>query len=162
MSMIRDAAISECGCYRYELTRRWDVGPTLEFFMLNPSTADALQDDPTIRRCIGFGKRWGFGALVVHNLFAWRATNPLDLIGVQDPIGPENRKYLEGNGTEPDCTVAAWGAHPLATGWWNGYPQDITPALKGRRLICLGTTKSGAPKHPLYVKSDTIPREWTP
>jgi hypothetical protein len=144
--------------YRYELIRRWGDDPMLEFVMLNPSTADAHQDDPTIRRCIGFAKRWGYGALLVRNLYAYRATDPSMLVNVADPIGPANRDYL-GNRIA-HCTIAAWGAHPAATGWWNGYPYDITKAVTRKNLYCLGRTSSGAPRHPLYVKGDTTPTRW--
>lgn len=167
--MIRDAVISECGCYRYELLRVWDPTlPLVEFDMLNPSTADAFKDDPTIRRCIGLGERWGFGGLVVHNLYAWRATDPTELANVDDPIGPKNRMYLEGSGIckaygiVPWRIVAAWGAHAAAVRWWNTAPHEITSAVRSRRMFCLGTTKSGAPKHPLYVRNDAVLKVWTP
>lgn len=146
------AIISACGRYRYELIRRWGDGPLLEFIMLNPSTADGSTDDPTIRRCIAFAKRWGYGGIVVRNLFAYRATSPTVLVNVDDPIGPENRTYL--GREDAGCTIAAWGANPAAVGWWNGYPYDITAALTRRRLYCLGTNANGSPKHPLYVRSD--------
>ncbi|MCC9181148.1 DUF1643 domain-containing protein [Mycolicibacterium mageritense] len=152
------AVISECGRYRYELIRRWGDGPLLEFVMLNPSTADAEKDDPTIRRCIGFGKAWGYGGIVVHNLYAYRATAPDMLANVDDPIGPANRDYL-GNKIAT-CTIAAWGAHPAAVGWWNGYPYNITAALKRPQLLCLGVNANGSPKHPLYVPSSRTPIPW--
>ncbi|UBV18813.1 DUF1643 domain-containing protein [Mycolicibacterium fortuitum] len=152
------AVISECGRYRYELIRRWGDGPLLEFVMLNPSTADAEKDDPTIRRCIGFGKAWGYGGIVVHNLYAYRATAPDMLANVDDPIGPANRDYL-GNKIAT-CTIAAWGAHPAAVGWWNGYPYNITAALKRPQLLCLGVNGNGSPKHPLYVPSSRTPIPW--
>lgn len=154
----RQAVLSPCRTYRYELIERWDRGPTLEFVMLNPSTADETHDDPTIRRCKSFAKQWGYGCLVVRNLYAYRATDPSSLAWAEDPIGPDNRAYL-GNAIA-ECTVAAWGAHPAATGWWSGYPYDITSALKRRALYCLGTTASGAPRHPLYVRADTTPTRW--
>lgn len=152
------AVISPCQLYRYELIRRWGDDPMLEFVMLNPSTADADTDDPTIRRCIGFAKDRGYGALVVRNLYAYRATNPSVLAHVQDPIGPKNRAYLGNN--IADTTVAAWGANPAAVGWWGGYPYNITAALKNRTLMCLGTTAAGAPRHPLYVRADTPLIPW--
>ena len=78
--MIKSAEISPCGLYRYSLTRKWEAWKgTVNFIMLNPSTADAQEDDPTIRRCIGFAKAWGYGGIVVTNLFAYRATNPKEL-----------------------------------------------------------------------------------
>lgn len=155
----RQAVYSPCERYRYELIIRWDHGPTLEFVMLNPSTATEQHDDPTIRRCIAFAKQWGYGAVVVRNLYAYRATDPTELVNVDDPIGPMNRTYLANAIAE--CTVAAWGAHPAAVGWWAGYPYDITSALKRRALYCLGTTMRGEPRHPLYVKGDTLLEPWS-
>lgn len=155
------ATISACGRYRYELTRSWGAGPLIEFIMLNPSTADADVDDPTIRRCINFAKAWDYGSLVVRNLFAWRATNPAVLANVDDPVGPENRDFLGRSDT--DCTIAAWGAHPAAVGWWNGYPYGWQrTAIQRPRLLCLGANANGSPKHPLYVPSSRVPVPWAP
>lgn len=153
------AVISECGRYRYELIRRWGEGPLLEFIMLNPSTADALLNDPTIRRCIAFAKAWGYGGIVVRNLFAWRATNPAELVNIEDPVGPENRDYLSRQ--DADCTIAAWGANPAAAGWWDGYPFDWQrTAIQRPTLYCLGTNTNGSPKHPLYVPANRDPVLW--
>lgn len=155
--MERGATISPCGLYRYELTRQWGDGPILEFIMLNPSTADGSEDDPTIRRCVGFAVAWGYGSIVVRNLYAFRATDPSALRQADDPIGPENLRYL--SATDADFTVAAWGANPAATIWWGG---TATKTLTGRKLFCLGTTKSGSPRHPLYVPSRQTPVAWNP
>ena len=95
MTMQRDALFSPCGTYRYRLTRRWAEGPAVAFIMLNPSTADGSVDDPTIRRCIGYGQSWGYGALAVGNLYAFRATEPQELRRARDPIGPDNDRHLE-------------------------------------------------------------------
>lgn len=147
------------GRYRYELIRRWGDDPMVEFIMLNPSTADGTEDDPTIRRCIGFAKAWGYGALLVRNLYAFRATDPAQLAGVEDPVGPLNRSYLANNIAH--LTIMAFGAHPAAVGWWNGYPYSWQPkAIKRPALWCLGVTSSGAPKHPLYLRKDTTPVPW--
>lgn len=165
-----NAILSDCDRYRYELTRRWDDGPLLEFIMLNPSTADASTDDPTIRRCIGFAKRWGYGALVVRNLFALRATNPGALLaywtgslaggdyrgGADDlspAIGPANFDYLKRD--DADCTIAAWGAHAAALEW-----HAAGNRIERRELFCLGTNAGGSPKHPLYVPSSRTPEPW--
>lgn len=157
--MLRTADISDCGRYRYQLTRRWGDGPLLEFIMLNPSKADAHIDDPTIRRCIAFAKRWGYGGIVVRNLYAWRATDPAELVNLDDPVGPRNRAALARG--DADCTIAAWGAHPAATGWWNGYPYGWQKTvIKRRHLYCLGTNANGSPKHPLYVPSSRTPIRW--
>lgn len=164
------AVLSDCDTYRYELTRRWDDGPLLEFIMLNPSSADATVDDPTIRRCIGFAKKWGYGALVVRNLFALRATNPGALLSywvgsfaegnyrggadnLGPAIGPLNAEYLARD--DADCTIAAWGAHAAALEWFAAGHR-----IERRNLFCLGTNAGGSPKHPLYVPSSRTPERW--
>lgn len=145
------AVLSDCGRYRYELRRRWGDGPELEWVMLNPSKADASRNDPTIRRCIRFSQAWGFAAIVVHNLFAWRATDPRELARTDDPVGPQNREFLSAGA---EVTVAAWGAHPAAAGWWTGRPNTRP------RLLCLGVNDNGSPKHPLYVAAGAELAPW--
>lgn len=148
------AVISPCGEYRYVLTRTWDDAlPVLVFCMLNPSTADAFQDDPTIRRCIGFARREGCGGIAVVNLFAWRATDPDKLpILDADKAGPDNDRQVAET-VKGRRVVVAYGAHPSA------HPFIVLPFLERLRasassVHCLGTTKSGAPRHPLYVRGD--------
>ena len=147
--MQRTATISPCGRYRYDLTRRWAAGPTALWVMLNPSTADADIDDPTIRRCIGFSKRDGYGSLTVVNLFAYRATDPKDLLTADDPEGPDNWWHVQRAVRSSDAVVFAWGAASIADGHhlWHGGALIPSP-------LCLGHTLSGAPRHPLYVKGD--------
>lgn len=150
------AVLSGDGLYRYELTRRWDDGPLALWIMLNPSTADARQDDPTIRRCIGYSKREGMGGLAVVNLYALRTTRPIHLAEHHNPVGPENVATLKHWIAHPLChlVVAAWGAwsHPTLE------RMDTFVAEYAREwnqpLACLGTTKNGSPRHPLYVKAD--------
>ncbi len=159
--IVRTAVISDCGRWRYELIRRWDGGPLLEFIMLNPSTADGRVDDATIRRCVNFAKRWGYGGIVVRNLFAYRATNPDTLVNLDQDVmvGPENREYLSRD--DADCTIVAWGAHPAAVSWWDGYPFAWQrTAIRRPALFCLGTNANGSPKHPLYVPADRTPVRW--
>ena len=142
------AYLSPCERYRYELTRCWANGPIACWVMLNPSTADADVDDPTIRRCIEFSKRWGCGALVVVNLYAWRATNPRDLQRADDPIGPHNDRHIDVATRSADTVVCAWGA--------SANPERAAEVLRLiSRPMCLGTTQGGAPRHPLYVHRDT-------
>lgn len=151
------ALISPCGKYRYVLTReipqpvRW-VKPAL-FIMLNPSTADATKDDPTIRRCIAFAKREGCTKLTVVNLFALRATDPKQLKLHKDPIGPENDRVLDDqllyHKNTSGIIVAAWGAHRFAFD-----RADYVASIYGGDLKCLGTTAKGDPRHPLYIRSD--------
>ena len=108
------AELSECGKYRYSLTRIWDeTKPKVMFIMLNPSTADANNDDPTIRRCIGFAKSWGFGGLYVCNLFGFRATNPKELLKVNNPFGDQNIWHTRKLSDEVDTIVCAWGNKPI-------------------------------------------------
>ena len=109
----RSAAISSCGTYRWWLRRRFTRGGSEKavcFLMLNPSTADAERDDPTIRRCMGFARAWGYSVLEVRNLFAWRATHPRELLTATDPTGgPRGDRELRAV-AKADLVVAAWGA----------------------------------------------------
>jgi hypothetical protein len=144
------AEVSPCGRYRYRLDRRWADGPTMGFIMLNPSTADAEQDDPTIRHCIGFAKREGCGALRVVNIFPYRATKPADLWLQPSPVrcgGPEGEIELERAVRESSIIIAAWGADARGGDHW------IT-MRHWHSLFCLGKTKDGSPRHPLYVRAD--------
>lgn len=148
------AEISPCGQYRYTLTRVTDVLPlerhTMLFIMLNPSTADALQDDPTIRRCISFARRENCTDLTVVNLFALRATDPKELLTHADPVGPLNDERIAEMVAKHEIIVAAWGAHPFAKKRAQNLLNKFGP------FKCLGTTKDGSPRHPLYVRNDTV------
>lgn len=150
----RSAVLSDCEAYRYSLSRIWlPGGGRALWVMLNPSTADAEQDDPTIRRCIGFSKRIGMGRLDVVNLFALRATDPAELLHHPRPIGPDNIQTIRRHLTTANVVIAAWGANPAVKKL--DAPNLIRLAAdSGRPVYCLGTTKSGAPRHPLYVKGD--------
>ena len=150
----RDARISDCGKYRYLLRRTWDHGkPRTLIVMLNPSTADAEIDDATIRSCIRLSKGLGYGSFEVVNLFAFRATDPADLQRADDPVGPINDDVIEAAIGRCDIAICAWGAHPMA----RGRSVAVRALIRNHRpaVFCLGTTKSGAPKHPLYIKSGT-------
>lgn len=157
------AAISDCGTYRYQLTRAWAPGPCDVWIMLNPSTADAEIDDPTIRRCVGFSRGWGSGSLVVVNLFALRATDPEALVRHPDPIGPENDRHIElaaaGAHHHGGRVIAAWGAHRMAE--YRAWDVHRVVRRQGP-LVALGVTKQGAPRHPLYVKGDASLQPWRP
>lgn len=153
--------ISEDGRYRYTLERKWMTGEgTCLFVMLNPSTADASEDDPTIRRCIGFAQRWGYQRLAVGNLYAYRATDPAKLLEV-DPlvaIGPRDDFWLEALSRRAKRVVVAWGANGVAL---SRAPEVVRRLLERHPAVyCLGTTQNGAPRHPLYVKGDTELREY--
>ena len=161
--MVRAARISDCGRYRYVLMRRWNEdGPMLPFLMLNPSTADALVDDPTIRRCIGFARREGFGAIHVLNLYAWRATKPADCFAAPDPVGPQNDAYLT-----MEFQAAVTGMHPVVAAWGAHARPDRVAAVRALApaaldLRCLGVTKDGHPRHPLYVSGSQPLVPWPP
>lgn len=151
--MRRSAVISSCGQYRYRLTRGWDDGPTVAWVMLNPSTADAHEDDPTIRKCVGFSRRWGYGSLTVVNLFALRSTDPRALRTAPDPFGPDNVRYVDEALLAADLTVAAWGggiSHAKGRGSIRGRAIRSWPGAK-----MLGTTKAGEPRHPLMLAYST-------
>lgn len=153
------AHLSACGAYRYRLERQWDQGrPKVAFIMLNPSTADADQDDPTIRRCIGFAKSWGFGGLIVGNLFALRSTDPGALYRHPDPVGPDNDKHLGAIARSAEQVVCAWGTHGklLARG------LRVSELLADFNLSALKITADGLPGHPLYIAGNTQPRAWFP
>lgn len=150
--VMRDAEVSACGAYRYWLRRVWEVGPPLgAFVMLNPSTADATADDPTVRRCVGFARGWGCGGLVVVNLFALRATDPRALRGAADPVGPDVDPRLLSAPLNCRCrpVVAGWGVHGTLGGRDAAVARLLAAA--GVPLWCLGRTKGGHPKHPLYL-----------
>lgn len=153
--MERGAYISSCGIYRYSLWRQWAQGPKVMFVGLNPSTADATLDDPTIRRCVGFAKAWGYAGLLMTNLFAWRATKPSDMLAAYRPVGPDNDRILQTSHSEAALTVAAWGAH----GSHGGRDASVKAMLPN--LHYLRMTKGGHPGHPLYLPSSLRPVEWT-
>lgn len=155
----RWAVLSDDGRYRYALGRRWgtplaDGGRRAVWVMLNPSTADAYVDDPTIRRCIGFSRGWGYDELVVVNLYAYRATDPAELGRAGDPFGPVNAEHIDAALADASVVIAAWGAHP-----WASTVADATLAHH-RPLHCVGTTKAGHPRHPLYVRGDQALEVW--
>lgn len=150
------ATFSDDDTYRYRLRRTWDTSkPTVVFVMLNPSTADATADDPTIRRCLGFAETWGYGALVVGNLFALRATDPADLRNHSNPVGPENDRHLREMCTDDRLVVGAWGAN----GSYQGRAREVLELLDVD-LHALDTTKAGHPVHPLYQPADTDPEPY--
>jgi hypothetical protein len=147
--LCRDAVISACGRYRYRLSRTWDHrSPPLVWIMLNPSTADAEIDDPTIRRCVGFARREGAGGIEVLNIFALRATDPKALREAADPIGPDNDQWIREILHPHRRVVVAWGEH----GKYLGRDFAVLRNLResGIRIECLGAK----PRHPLYIRAD--------
>ena len=161
----REAVFSEDRNYRYTLSIRWAEGPMCQFIGLNPSIADEISDDPTIRRCKGFAKAFGCGGMVMTNLFAWRSTDPSALLKVKNPIGEEghfftigemelwnrNDFYLLSTSFASQPRIACWGTH----GKILYRAAKVKQFLSG--LSCLKLTASGYPQHPLYLKSNLVP-----
>ena len=160
------AHISPCGRYRYLLSRPpfetcrhvANARPAV-FCMLNPSTADAVTDDPTIRRLRGYARDWGCAGIIVVNLYALRATNPRELRTANDPVGPENDDYLYQAASESRDVICAWGK--------SARPDRVNRALEIFRSAraktwCLALSKDGTPKHPLYLRANLKPFNWSP
>jgi len=152
--MIKTATLSACGRFRYRLGRRWADGPSLLFVMLNPSVADADIDDPTIRRCIGFARSHGAGAIEVVNLYAWRATKPADLRRQGWPVGPDNDGHIQAAVAASDRVCVAWGANAGDS----DRPGVVLPLIRqaGKQPFCLGATRSGHPSHPLFLPAASV------
>lgn len=179
------AVFSPCRTWRYRLSRVWDpIGARVNFVLLNPSTADAFALDPTVRRCVGFARAWGFGAVEVTNCFALRSTDPrrlrasaspagADPVGPDptgadptgadpigpDPIGPDNDAAVVAAARAADLVVAGWGVHAAL----NGRDRAVRTLLAdaGVALACLRVTKDGHPRHPLYVPGTASPQPWS-
>lgn len=155
------AELSTCGQYRYVLRRRWGIGgrPVL-FVALNPSTADAEQDDNTVRRMMRFAEVWGWPAMELVNLYAYRATDPRALVNADDPVGPENNRTIAAAAERAAIVIACWGSMEVPRF------RDRADVVHGMLLRadatirCLGVNKDGAPKHPLYVPGTTLPTRW--
>jgi hypothetical protein len=153
------ADLSDCGTYRYRLWRYWDPGQgEAVFCMLNPSTADASEDDPTIRRCMGFARAWGYGGIIVVNLFALRSTDPRALKKHPAPIGERNDVVVFDALRSAGIAVAAWGNHGslMARG------SRVVRICAERRIPLhhLGLSKAGHPAHPLYLPGDRRPQRF--
>lgn len=173
-SFYSGAQFSPCRRWRYSLWRRWDWqghANVVAFVGLNPSTADASLNDPTIRRCINFAKSWGYGGIVMLNVFAYRATFPVVLGEVAqegtDVIGPDNDEALGYYRSQAGLIVVAWGTPGSVlrrqVNWDARLKQVLSGGCLGAApLWCLGTTQDGSPRHPLYVKSDTRLARWDP
>ena len=171
----KGAKISPCGNYRYRLWREWRLHPapalwhlwtddkgkpvvdgageqlgvpkTCVFIMLNPSTADGEEDDPTIRRCVGFAKAWGYDRLDVLNLFAYRATDPKALLDLNHPGNKDAFDWVLTRAFPIGTIICAWGAH----GGHIGQDETCLGWLGDRKRFALGLTRDGHPRHPLYL-----------
>jgi hypothetical protein len=144
------ATFSPCETYRYDLWRRWDHGQEVAFVGLNPSVATELRSDPTVTRCIKYAQRWGFAGMHMLNLFGLRSTDPKALYGPIDPIGPDNDWIIKDVCGKADTVIVAWGVH----GALNRRDLTVLGVLEHLPLWCLGTTKGGYPRHPLYLPKD--------
>lgn len=155
--MKRNAVISPCGAYRYSLSRAWseEHSGAVLWIMLNPSTADGEHDDATVRRCISFSREWGYGGMEVVNLFAYRSTDPSAIPEFYPhAVGPENDAAIASAVGRASIVIAAWGAHPFA----NLRSRVVTDMVTASRPVhCIGQTKDGRPRHPLYVRSSRRP-----
>ena len=150
--MNKDARFSDCRKYRYALSRTWDPSrPYAMFIGLNPSTADEIEDDPTIRRCMIYAKDWGYGGLCMANLFGFRATKPKDMKRATDPIGPENDEWLVKLAGKAGIVVGVWGND----GAFMNRSSEIVRILPN--IKCLKQNVNGEPAHPLYQKKSAVP-----
>lgn len=150
--MKKKANISKDKIYRYTLSRTWDsTKPTVLFIGLNPSIADENVDDPTVTRCINFAKNWGYGTLLMANLFAYRTTYPKEIYLIDDPIGKDNDYYLLECVKQSDLIIACWGN--------NGTYMDREKIIKELvpNLYCLQKNKNGTPHHPLRLPRNINP-----
>lgn len=149
------AVFSGCRRWRYLLWRRWDEAkPVANFLMLNPSTADEVKLDPTCSRARDYAERWGYGALIVTNVFAFRSTNPNKLRTVEDPVGPGNDAAIARAAKEASLVVCAWGNH----GAFQERSSRVRELLKGVNLHALRVNANGEPAHPLYLPASLRPQ----
>jgi hypothetical protein len=147
------ALFSQCRRWRYLLWRRWDPAlPVANFLMLNPSTADELKLDPSCTRARLYAERWGYGALIVTNIFGWRATDPAQMKAVGDPVGRGNDRAILRAARESQIVVCAWGNH----GAHRGRSQHVLSLLRdaGVPLHALRVNRAGEPAHPLYLRGN--------
>ncbi len=152
--------------YRYTVGRAWtecldgymDYSNTVNFILLNPSTATEIMDDATIRRCVSYAKIWGYGGLIITNIFSYRETNPLLMKVFFDPIGEDNNEQLWLRAHTCGMAVAGWGSH----GAFQNRSKIVKNLLKDVNLYCLGRNNDGQPKHPLYLKKNLLPIMYQP
>ena len=148
--------------YRYRLERVWDYKkPTCLFVLMNPSTADPLMDDPTVRNCRLYAERWGYGRLLIGNTFAYRMTDSRLLHKVEKPIGPWNDLYLLNMATEADLIVFAYGKpHRTLRERGAKVAQMFRDRGHSHKIHVLALCADGTPSHPLYKKADLQPVPW--
>jgi len=153
------AQFSRCRRWRYLLWRRWDPSrPVANFLMLNPSTADEFKLDPSCTRARNYAERWGYGGLIVTNIFGWRATDPKVMRSVKDPVGRGNDAAIVRAAREAKIVVCAWGTH----GQHLGRGTEVLDLLKDVQLHALRVTADGHPAHPLYLPQALTPAVFPP
>lgn len=153
------AKFSSCRKWRYLLWRQWDEGkPLANFLMLNPSTADEVKLDPSCTRARNYAEQWKFGALIVTNLFGWRATDPGEMKAARDPVGRANDQAILEAARSADLVVCAWGNHGLH----RARSAHVVGLLRkaGVRLHVLRMNGCGEPAHPLYLPGTLVPQRW--
>lgn len=160
MAEERTAIFSMDDQYRYTLRIVWDARLALcQFVGLNPSTADEMKDDPTLRRVKEFARMWGYGGIIMTNIFAFRSTDPKPLYSMEKKaVGGYNDKWLVDTSTHCDRVIAAWGVH----GQLIERGKQVAAMLGPKKLYCMGLTAEGFPKHPLYLKRELVPKPYWP
>ena len=153
--MIKSAILSDCRKYRYSLSRIWDNSkPYVLVIGLNPSTADENVDDRTVKKCENYAKNWGFGGLKVVNLFAFRATLPVDMMRADNPVGFDNDRYIKELSKDAALTIVAWGND----GSYLGRDKEVLKLIKNP--MCININKTGQPSHPLFQKKELKSRPY--
>ncbi len=149
-------------CYRYRLVRTWEPGPLVMFLMMNPSTANIAVDDPTVAKCQRLARRWGYGGLLVGNVFAYRATDQGELARVADPVGTLNGHHLAAMARQAALIVCAFGTPKVTALLPHGPAAAIRLHQAGHPLHVLRLSKAGRPVHPLYLPETLTPTPWNP
>ena len=152
--MESSAIFSDCGRYRYVLSRHWEDGETCVFVGLNPSTADDSKNDATVRKCMHFARSWGFAGISLVNLYARRCRYPQALLTSDDPVGPDNDIWLKSVIGGAPHAIAMWGNRGARI-YGEGIRRDTLVITLHSKWSCFGQTKLGAPKHPLYLPKAT-------
>jgi hypothetical protein len=154
------AKFSACRRWRYLLWRRWDDSrPAANFLMLNPSTADEHRLDPSCTRARNYAERWGFGALIVTNLFGWRATDPGEMKAARDPVGRGNDAAILRAARASALVVCAWGNHGAHLGRASKVVDLLTANKIGLNVLRMNS--AGEPAHPLYLPGSLQATSWT-
>ena len=159
---MHDVCMSRDKRYRYWLEAKvsGDDGRVCMFLMLNPSTADRTNSDPTMNACKRFANDWGYGTMRVCNLFALRSPYPKTLMESVDPVGPENDGWIVRSARDADVIVCAWGNHGSHLDRDSRVLRMLESEGQSGKLRHLGLTKRGQPRHPLRLRADTVPTQF--